>query len=304
MRKIFAEKLTELAEKNRHVVLLSGDIGNKMFDDFKEVAPNRFFNCGIAEANMIGVSAGLALNGFRPFVYTIAPFATVRCLEQIRVDLCYHNLPVVIVGTGSGLSYAELGPTHQMLEDISLLRSFPNMTIVCPCDPRETDLVISQSFNRNSPMYIRLGKKGEPVLHNNDFEIGKSITIREGYDICLITTGTMLKNVLDIAETLGKVGIKAHIEHFHTVKPIDKESLTKIFNNFKVVATIEEHSLIGGLGSIVSEVYVDGDFEKIKILRFGTDDKYLSKTGSKEYMLKAYGLDYDDIVKQVEGVFK
>jgi len=304
LRKIFAERLTELAKENDDVVLLSGDIGNKMFDDFKEVAPNRFFNCGIAEANMIGVSAGLALNGFRPFVYTIAPFATVRCLEQIRVDLCYHNLPVVIVGTGSGLSYAELGPTHQMLEDISLLRSFPNMTIVCPCDPRETDLAISQSFKRNSPMYIRLGKKGEPVLHNHDFEIGKSNTIRDGDDVCIITTGSMLKNVLGIADTLGEKGIKAHVEHFHTVKPIDKNSLNKIFNKFKIIVTIEEHSLIGGLGSIVTETYVDGDFEKVKILRFGTDDKYLSKTGSKEYMIKEYGLDYNDIVKQVVSVCK
>ena len=166
MRNAFAETMTELASKNKNICLLSGDIGNRMFEDFKKVAANRFFNCGIAEANMISVAGGMALSGLQPVVYTITPFATTRCLEQIKIGVAYHEAPVVIVGTGSGLSYSELGATHHSLEDIAITRTIPNMQVLAPTDRLELIAQLKESIVSKKPTYIRIGKKGEPDLHN------------------------------------------------------------------------------------------------------------------------------------------
>src|SRR5262249_37748072 len=155
MRSAFADEVTKIAIEDERVVLLSGDIGNNLFDRFKVANNGRFFNCGVAEANMIGVAAGLALNGLRPIVYTITPFTTTRCLEQIRDDVCYHAVPVIIVGTGAGLSYAELGPTHHSCEDIAILRSLPGMTVLCPCDSVEVRLMLRESLKQDGPIYMR-----------------------------------------------------------------------------------------------------------------------------------------------------
>lgn len=304
MRNIFAQELTSIAGEDKRVVLLSGDIGNKLFDDFKKVAPERFYNCGVAEANMTGVAAGLAKMGFRPFTYTITPFATVRCIEQIRVDLCYNNLPAVIVGTGSGLSYAELGPTHHSCDDIGLLRMFPNMTILCPCDPVEVRLAVREALKQDGPVYIRLGKKGEPVIHKTspDFKIGKSITVREGSDICILSTGTIMSLSLSVAEALQNKGISARVESFHTVKPLDTELLLEASQRYKVVATVEEHSLIGGLGSATSEWMSDNAPSKARLLRFGTEDRFLEKVGSQDYARACFGLTADRIADKINQV--
>ena len=163
MRNAFADELEILAKENEKVVLLSGDIGNRMFDSFQEAMPDRFYNCGVAEASMMSIAAGLALNGFRPFVYTITPFMTLRCLEQIKLDVCYHEAPVTIVGTGSGLSYAGLGPTHHSLDDINVMRVLPNMAVVCPCDTHEVRAGLSAILNLEHPVFFRLGKKGEKM---------------------------------------------------------------------------------------------------------------------------------------------
>jgi len=199
MRNAFADEITRLGASDPRVVLLSGDIGNKLFDKFKQQAQNRFYNCGVAEANMMSVAAGMALSGLRPVVYTITPFTTTRCFEQIRVDVCYHGAPVVIVGTGAGLSYAELGPTHHSLEDLALLRSLPGMTVFAPCDEVELRLGLRAALRQDHPVYMRIGKKGEPVIHDRqpDFQLGKAITIREGEHVCLISTGNMMPVVLD-----------------------------------------------------------------------------------------------------------
>ena len=167
MRNAFADEVTRLSKEDPRVVLLSGDIGNKLFDSLKQVAAARFYNCGVAEANMMGVAAGMALSGLRPIVYTITPFITTRCFEQIRVDVCYHKAPVIIVGTGSGLSYAELGPTHHSLEDLAILRTLPGMRIVAPCDANELRSVLRQSLHDNSPTYIRIGKKTKQKFTKN-----------------------------------------------------------------------------------------------------------------------------------------
>ncbi len=167
MRNAFADEITRLGERDETVVLLTGDIGNKLFDSFKDRFPKRFYNCGVAEQNMIGVAAGMALSGLRPVVYTIAPFTTTRCYEQIRVDLCYHGAPVVVVGTGSGLSYAELGPTHHSLEDIAIMRVLPDMTVLAPCDEAELRAGLATALALPGPSYMRIGKKGEPKVHRS-----------------------------------------------------------------------------------------------------------------------------------------
>ena len=251
MRNAFADELTTLGGSDPRIALLSGDIGNKLFDKFKVVAGRRFVNCGVAEANMIGMAAGMAMNGLRPFVYTITPFTTTRCFEQIRLDLCYHGAPVVVVGTGAGLSYSELGPTHHSCEDIAILRTLPDMVVVCPADSIELRLAMRAALEQDKPVYMRIGKKGEPAVHQEppaNFELGKAITLREGNDVCLISTGNMVHATLQAADLLQKAGISARVEDFHTVKPIDEERLEEIFNDFSLVAIIEEHGRIGGLG--------------------------------------------------------
>ena len=206
MRNAFADEITKIGANNKKVTLLSGDIGNRLFDKFKEQNNDRFFNCGVAEANMMGMASGLALCGLKPVVYTITPFTTTRCFEQIRVDVCYHEAPVVIIGTGSGLSYASLGPTHHSLEDIAIIRTLPGMTVMCPCDQNELRAMLRLAVDHDGPVYMRIGKKNEPQIYDDvpDLKIGKSKTIRNGQNVCLISTGNIMPVVLETAEILEK----------------------------------------------------------------------------------------------------
>ncbi len=302
MRNAFAEEIAIAASIDERVVLLSGDIGNKLFDPFKSIAANRIYNCGVAEANMTGVAAGLGMMGYRPFTYSITPFVTVRCLEQIRVDVCYHNLPVTIVGTGAGLSYAELGPTHHSCDDIGILRMLPNISIVCPCDAIEAKAAIWAALRQEGPVYIRLGKKGEPRIHDEipTFMIGKSITIREGSDACILSTGNVMPIALDVADGLIPSGIMARVESFHTVKPLDEELLKYLFENFQTVVTVEEHSLIGGLGSAVAEWVIDyAKGAKARLYRFGTQDKFLPFISGQAFAREYYGLRSEKIIRTI-----
>ena len=303
MRNAFADEIAKLGLENKDIVLLSGDIGNKLFDKFKENSADRFYNCGVAEANMMGVAAGMALCGFRPVIYTIASFATTRCLEQIRVDACYHKVPVIIVGTGSGLSYAKLGPTHHSCEDIAVLRALPDMTIFCPCDEVELRLGLQAAFELNGPIYIRIGKKGEPRIHNAvpELIIGKSITVKKGKTVCMIVTGTIMPVALKASEILEENGISVQIESFHTVKPIDKTRLQGIFENYRLVASIEEHSLIGGLGSSIAELVAVQEKLAANFVSFGTADEFMCEIGSQEYARKKYGLTPENIANDILG---
>ena len=202
MRNAFVQQLEQLAESDDRIVLLMGDIGNRMFDRFKARHPDRFYNCGVAEANMMSVAAGMALCGLRPIVYTIVPFVTTRCLEQIRVDVCYHQAPVIIVGVGGGLSYAGLGTTHHSCEDIAFLRVLPHMKVVCPGDSFEVRAALAEALGQDSPVYLRLGKKGEPVVHDRlpDLEIGKGLTLRRGDEIVILSTGNLLPTAVEVSE--------------------------------------------------------------------------------------------------------
>lgn len=302
MRNAFADELTKLGNEDPRVVMLSGDIGNRLFDKFKDKHPSRFFNCGVAEANMMGVAAGMAMNGLRPVAYTITPFVTTRCLEQIRTDVCYHEAPVTIVAVGAGLAYSGLGPTHHACEDISFLRSIPNMVVICPGDAHEVRGALRAAMQQDRPVYIRMGKKGEPVVHPGaltDFKIGRAITIAEGRDVCLLSTGNMLPEVIEAAHMLGEKGISAQVVSFHTVKPLDAACLKDAFGRFRLVATIEEHSLIGGFGAAVSEWLVDTETEHRKFIRFGTPDEFFKKSGEQEYARKMLGLSAHQIVDKI-----
>jgi transketolase len=307
MRHAFAQERTQLAANNERLVLLSGDIGNKLFDPFKLKYPERFFNCGVAEANMASVAAGMAMCGLRPITYTITPFNTTRCLEQIRDDICYHNVPVLIVGTGSGLSYASLGCTHHSCEDISFLRSMPNMTVLCPGDSMELRSLLTLATDLPGPAYLRIGKTKDPVVHAAPpkLEIGKGFTLQQGLDLCILSTGNMLSTSVETASLLNQKGIQPEVISFHTVKPLDKELLQSLVSRFSLIVVLEEHSLIGGLGSAISEWMADEGPFTTKLLRFGTPDLFPHRVGSQQYLREAYGLVPEQISqciqKQIES---
>ena len=300
MRNAFAAEMTTLASKDERIVLLSGDIGNRLFNDYKAHCPTQFLNCGVAEANMIGMAAGMALCGLRPVAYTITSFITARCLEQIRLDVCYQDVPVVIVGVGGGLSYASLNATHHSCEDIAFLRMLPNMTVICPGDVWEVRLALRAAFKQDGPIYIRIGKKNEPVVHSQapEFTIGKGIVIREGSEVCLLATGTLLPTAVETADALQLQGISARVVSFHTVKPLDEDLLDEVFACFKVVVTVEEHSILGGLGGSVAEWLADRPRQKAHLLRVGTADAFLYEAGDQEHARQVYGLIPETIAEK------
>jgi transketolase len=302
MRNAFAAEIAALADKDERVVLLMGDIGNRLFNEFRAAHPERFFNCGVAEANMTSMAAGMASCGLRPFTYTITPFATTRCLEQIRDDICYHHVPVVVVGVGAGLSYASLGATHHSCEDIAFLRALPGMIVVCPADAVEVRLAMRALLAQDQPAYLRMGKKGEPVIHQSEprFVLGKVLPVQPGKDVCLLAAGTVLPLVLETAAELAKQGITAEVVSFHTIKPLDEEYLRTAFDRFRLVATVEEHGLIGGLGSAVAEWLIDlPDRPPGKLLRFGSGDHFLHEAGDQEHARRHYGLTAERISQKI-----
>lgn len=297
MRNAFAAEITQLAAEDSRLVLLTGDIGNRLFDAYKDRFPGRFFNCGVAEANMMSVAAGMALSGLRPITYTITPFTTTRCLEQIRVDVCYHNVPVIIVGVGAGLSYAANGGTHHSCEDIAFLRVLPHMTVICPGDSWEVRAALRAALQQDAPVYIRLGKKGEPVVHDGmpAFRIGKAIIMRPGSDVCVLSTGNLLPVSLAAADELAREGIAAQVVSFHTVKPLDEYLLSEVFKTFPVVLTVEEHSILGGLGGSVAEWLADQAPVRGRLRRIGTADTFLHEAGEQEYARERFGLTAENI---------
>jgi transketolase len=295
MRDAFAKTLQELARENDSIVLLMADIGNRMFNNYKNEFPTRFYNCGIAEANMTGVAAGMALNGLKPFTYTIASFNSLRNYEQIKIDIAYQNLPVVIVGVGSGLSYAPLNPTHQSCEDLAIMKVLPNMTVLAPADSMELSALLRECISYNSPVYIRIGKKHEPILYDNepDLRIGKAHVYRSGKNVCIINTGITMPICIKAANYLD-----AELISMHTIKPLDKKSLERIFNQFDLVISVEEHSIIGGLGSSIADWIIDSNIKcKAKFRRIALPDRFLDRTGSAENIRKKMGLTAENIVQ-------
>jgi len=283
MRTAFIKTLIELAEDN-NTYLLTNDLGFSVLEGFAEKFPDKFFNMGVAEANIIGVAAGLALSGKKVYVYSITPFITMRCFEQIRNDLCMQNLDVKVIGIGAGLCYGSSGPTHHSIIDIAIMRALPNMTVICPGDPKETEGAVRYAHSHKGPVYLRLGKAKEPDVHNKPFD--KSITLREG-DVAVIATGNILATAKEVAERLN-IGLIS----MPVIKPIDKEAILKL----KTIYTIEEHSLIGGLGSAVAEIIAG---KNISFKMFGIKDRFTKEAGSQEYLREKNGLTTEQIIKEI-----
>jgi transketolase len=299
MRKAFIKALTEL-----DAYLITADMGMGLIEPFAEKFPDRFINVGVAEQNMIGVATGLALSGKKVFVYSIANFPTMRCLEQIRNDICYHNLPVCIVAGGTGLAYGQLGSSHHATEDIAAMRTLPNMNVIAPSSKSETLLATRAIYEIGKPCYLRLGWLDEAKSDNiRSFQIGKAVKVVAGSDIAIITTGSMLDVGMEAVEKLLKLGFKPILMNMHTVKPIDEEAIINVSRISKVIITIEEHSIIGGLGSAIAEVIAD-NYLKIRLIRMGIPDIFCIKVADRQGLLKYCSLTLDDIVEKVLNAIK
>lgn len=299
MRNEFAKKITEIAKTNKKIVLLVGDIGNKLFDNFKKNYPDRFYNCGVAEANMVGVAAGLSKVGFLPVIYTITPFLTSRCFEQIRLDICYPNLHVIIVGTGAGLSYSRLGPTHHSLEDITLMNVIPNMNILCPGDSVELAQLLNGATKIKKPFYLRIGKKEETIINGNNskIKIGTPNCIKKGQKIALLSVGNVLKISSDIASLFKNKEVSLY--SFHTIKPLNLNFLKKIFYKYEKIVILEEQTLLGGLSVLVKSNFEILNIKKKHLYCFNTPDKFLVGMGEQETARKKLGLDVYSIYKKI-----
>lgn len=304
MRPAFINTLHKLAKEDKKIFLLTADVGFSVFERFIEDFPDRYFNVGVAEANMIGIAAGLSLSNKIVYVYTMAHFITMRCYEQIRLDLCYQNTNVKLIGSGGGLTYGPQGTTHHSIEDISIMRSLPNMCVICPGDPVETKYTIEASLKHNGPMYIRLGKR-DPVIHMKDiyFKIGKGIVLKKGDDLYIFATGNMLETAMVVSKRLERDGLSASVISMHTVKPIDINLIKEFAYSEKPMFTIEEHSIIGGLGSAVSEVLAELDLN-IPFKRIGLPDEYCNIAGSQKYLRKIFRIDVDNICKIIKENIK
>jgi len=261
MRTAYLDALYDLASRDKKVYALISDNGAIVYDRFRKDLASQYLNLGISEANMLGMAAGMASCGKIPFAYTIGAFLAYRAFEFIRNDICLQNQNVKIVGTGAGEVYSALGPTHHSTEDLGGLRSLPNLVILSPASPMEVRKATIAAYEHEGPVYLRLGTNKEPEIYCKDysFEIGKGVTVKEGKDITLISTGSILKDVLDVAEQLRKEEIQARVINIHTIKPIDKEIILQAAEETGKIVTIEDHNIIGGLGTAVAEVLAESD---------------------------------------------
>lgn len=300
-REAYGKALVKLSNINENVVVLDADLSKSTKTaDFKAVAPERFINMGIAESNMMGVAAGLSTCGKIPFVSTFAIFAAGRAFEQIRNSICYPKLNVKVCATHAGLTVGEDGATHQSIEDISLMRSIPNMTVINPSDAVETEAAILAAAEFDGPCYVRLGRLAVNTVNdenNYKFEIGKGITLAEGNDVTIAATGIMVELALQAKEELAKEGISARVINIHTIKPIDSELLIKAAKETGAIVTAEEHSIIGGLGSAVSEVVSEEC--PVPVLKVGVKDTF-GESGKPNELLELYGLTSAAIVEKAK----
>jgi transketolase len=294
MRTKFIEQLIVEAGKDDKIFLIVGDLGFSVVEPFANAYPDRFLNAGVAEQNMTGIAAGLAMEGYTVFTYSIANFPTLRCMEQIRYDVCYHNLNVKIVAVGGGYAYGSLGPSHHATEELGMLRTIPNLVVAAPGDPIETKRITTMFCAHRGPCYIRLGKAGEPVVHYNDlsFGLGQAIEVIAGADVAVLTTGSMLKSAHD---HITKNALSFGLYSFPFVKPLDKALLGTIGTRYKRVITIEEHQAMGGFGSAVLEGFNslvnEGKLKQMPRVEIkAIQDDFISISGSQQYLREVAGL--------------
>jgi len=297
MRDAFFDGLAELAARDERVWALTGDLGIGLFDPVAEVAPGRVLNVGIAEQALVGMAAGLSYAGKVPFAYSIAPFVTSRANDQIRVDVAIPHANVKLVGVGGGVAYGYLGPTHHAIEDLALMRALPGMTVLAPGDPGEALRATRAAFALEGPVYLRLGKNGEKRVlpEGASFAVGRAAVLRAGADVTLASTGAMLPDVLDAAERLVAFGVEAAVLHFGTIKPFDADALADAVALTGALITVEEHSIIGGLGSASAEALAEAGVP-VRLKRLGLRDEFAHAVGSREHLLQHYGLATPNIV--------
>lgn len=300
-REAYGKALAELANTNENIVVLDADLSKSTkTSEFKAICPERFFNMGIAEANMVSVAAGLSTCGKIPFVSTFAMFAAGRAFEQIRNAICYPRLNVKVCATHAGITVGEDGASHQTVEDLSLMRSIPNMVVISPSDAVETKAAIEAIAEYNGPCYVRLGRAPVNVINdenNYKFEIGKGVLLNEGTDLTIVATGIMVDVALEAKEILASQGISARVINIHTLKPIDSDILVKAAKETGAIVTVEEHSIIGGLGSAVSEVL--GEVCPVPVVKVGINDKF-GQSGKPDELLEYYGLTAANVVEKVK----
>jgi len=305
MRTAFINTLTELAEKDKRIMLLVGDLGFGVVMDFAKRFPDQFLNVGVAEQNMTGVATGLAMSGRIVFTYSIANFPILRCLEQIRNDVCYHEANVTAVSVGGGFCYGALGMTHHGTEDLAIMRSLPYMKVIAPADPIETKAATAYLAKGVGPAFLRLGRAGEPVVHEKpiEWELGKALTVKDGDDITIMATGGMVKSVLSAANRLQEDGISTRVISMHTLKPMDKSAIEKSARETKLIVTVEEHSLIGGLGSAVAEVLCELDVS-VRFHRIGLPSEFTKHVGGQDYLRDVYGLSEPKLYQTILSLYR
>ncbi len=289
--------LERLAERDPRVFVLAADTGFHVFDDFQRRFADRYLNPGICESATVGLAAGLALEGRRVYVYGIANFVALRPYEHIRNDLCLHDLPVTIVGVGQGLTYAAEGATHHSIDDISALAAMPGMTVCCPGDPYETERITEASVDLDGPLYLRLGKSGEPAVHGGDpppIEIGRGAVLQRGGRVALVATGNMLPTAATVLDLLARRGVDATLISMHTIKPFDAHLVAELARDHEIVATVEEHVAHGGLGAATAHVMAaQGGPARLRL--FSTPDAFVERAASHETMRKDAGLEPERI---------
>lgn len=308
MRDTVIRTLIELGKEDKDVELITGDLGFGVLKSFWETLPNQFINAGIAEQNMTGVAAGMALEGKKVFTYSIGNFPTLRCLEQIRNDCAYHNANVNVICVGGGYVYGSLGMSHHATEDIAILRALPDVTVICPGDPIEAALAVKKIAQTDGTCYLRLGRGGEQNVNTviKEFEIGKAYKLRDAKDmnkkVAVFSTGAILEETTKACDMLEEQGIAVEQYSFPTVKPIDRAVIEDCANRFDNIFTVEEHNIVGGFGGAVAEVLAECG-GKAKLHRIGIDDFYCIEVGSQAYLREQVGINAEGIVKKVKDVF-
>ena len=310
MRKVCIDMVYELAKKDPRVVFIGSDLSPGLLQKMKDSMPERYYMEGVTEANVIGMSAGMAMDGYMPFVNTIATFITRRCYEQVALDLCLHHLPVRLIANGGGLVYAPLGPTHLAVEDIAIMRALPNMTVTAVADAEEMVRLMEATLDWPHPIYIRLGKGGDPIVSRaeNGFEIGKGIVMRRSDardPVLLISCGVMTNRALLAADLLQQKGIPAEVIHIHTIKPLDERLIVERARRARGIFAIEEHTVIGGLGSAVIDTLVEHLGPRMPLVqKLGLADQFAKNYGSQDDLLELNGLQPHQIADRVEQVLQ
>lgn len=303
MRNTVINELTRIAETDPRILMLTADLGFSVLEDFEKKFPNRYYNVGICENFMTSMAAGLAMSGFIPVTYSIGNFNTVRCMEQIRNDICYHNGHVIIISVGGGFSYGQLGITHHSTEDISAMREIPNLNIFVPADPEEAIQCLHKALEMDGPSYIRLARSKEPILYSKkeqaDINKVQAVKYYNGSKVALLSTGPELVNVIKAHDLLLQRGLRVNVYSMPTIKPADESGIRQILNNSDLVVTCEEHQIAGGLGGLVAEITASMCRNNTKIIRLGLQDKFSSTVGSHDYLCQVYGLSDNAILNTV-----